>query len=59
MLDRPFHTEEARVRVYWTLHRRVDILHRDSPRLPAGETRRRIAQRIVALEKAIVERLAR
>lgn len=59
MLDRPFHTEESRIRVYWNMHRLVEILHRDCPRLPAGEPRQRIATRITVLEKTILERLAR
>lgn len=59
MLDRPFHDEETRVRVYWNVHRLVEILHRDCPRLPAGEPRQRIANRIAVLEKSVVERLAR
>jgi len=59
MLDRPFRDEETRVRVYWNVHRLVEILHRDSPRLPAGEPRQRIADRVAVLEKAVIERLAR
>jgi len=60
MLERPpSRDDESRMRVYRSVHRLVDILHRDCPRLPAGEPRQRIGSRITVLEKAIAERLAR
>ena len=55
MLDTSTRDEERRARMLWNVHRLVEILHRDCPRLPAGESRERIASRIAALERAIGE----
>jgi len=56
MLDSPTRDDERRTRMFWNLHRLVEILHRDCPRLPAGEPRDRIAGRVAVLEKAIAAR---